>query len=168
MNQRRNLQTGQYIAGCRTHSRYIRVECEESLLRVFVGVPTMTQAELDRFRADDIQFTAAVLDECLFFLFRFGDAPWVTAPFAPNGYGALPDRMTFVFVDSDSGVAQEIRPASLSPDVADWMYRKCEAMSAFSYDRTERLKRQSAVLRRHPTGEDLLQASDSSPVFSLQ
>ena len=148
------------------------MECEESLLRVFVGVPTMTQEDLNRFRSGEIRFAAALIEECLFLLFRFGESEWLAAPFEPRACGSELPRdnvtMSFVFVDSDSGVAQEIRSAMLGSDVADWVYRKCEALSAFPYDRAESLKRQSAVLRRHPTGEDLLQASDASPVFSLQ
>lgn len=171
MNQRRNLQTGQYIAGCRTHGSYVRVERDDSLWCVFVGVPTMTQADLDRFRSGEIRFAAVRIDESLFFLFRFGEANWLAAPFEPRACASdLPGddgTMRFVFVDSDSGVAQEIRAARLSPELSDRIRRNCEALSALPYDRAESLKRQAAVLRRFPSAEDMLQASDSPFIYQL-
>lgn len=171
MRQRRNLQTGQYIAGCRTHGKYVRAEREESLWRVFVGVPTMTQSELDRFRSGEIRFTAVLLAETLFFLFRFGDAPWTAAPFVPSeDDAAFPlesAQMSFVFVDSDSGVAQEIRPAGLDAEASAYLQQKCAQALSFACDRAECQKRQAAALRQYPTGEDMLQSADSAPVFLL-
>ena len=171
MRQGRNLQTGQYIAGCRTHGKYVRVECTERQWRVFVGVPTMTQSELDRFQSGEIRLTAALIDESLFFLFRFGDAPWAAAPIAPNVCDAAltPEdgKMSFVFVDSDSGVAQEIRSAGLDAEASAFLSRTCEEALSFACDRAERLKRQAAVLRQYPTGEAMLQAADPAPVFLI-
>ena len=101
------IQVGQYLPGCRTHGRYVRAEIADGLWRIFVGVPTMTQAELDAFRAGEIRIAAAKASEAAFLLLRFGSLPWERAPLAP--IKETPDRAAFIFVDADSGVAQEIR-----------------------------------------------------------
>ena len=109
------IQVGQYLPGCRTHGRYVRAEIQDGLWRVFVGVPTMTQTELDAFRGGEIQLAAVRTGECAFLLLRFGDLPWERAALAPMRETA--ERMAFIFVDADSGVAQEMRILPL-PDAA--------------------------------------------------
>lgn len=101
------IQVGQYLPGCRTHGRYVRAEAADGLWRVIVGVPTMTQSELDAFRAGEIRLAAVRGGECAFLLLRFGDLPWERAALAPMKETA--ERMAFIFVDADSGVAQEMR-----------------------------------------------------------
>ena len=64
------IQVGQYLPGCRTHGRYVRAEAADGLWRVFVGVPTMTQTELDAFRGGEIQLAAVRTGECAFLLLR--------------------------------------------------------------------------------------------------
>lgn len=167
MSLTRILQTGQYIAGCRTHADYVRAERADDAWLIFVGVPTMTQTQLDRFRSGEIRFTAARMEACLFFLFRFGETPWVCAPVDARASAAPDGKMTFVFVDSDSGVAQEIRAFTLCEDVSAFVSEQCEALLELPYDRAELLKRQKAVLRRYPTGEAVLQAVEPLNVFTL-
>ena len=101
------IQVGQYLPGCRTHGRYVRAEAAEGLWRVFVGVPTMTQTELDAFREGDIRLAAASAEGCALLLLRFGSLPWERAALPP--LQESPDRAAFIFVDADSGVAQAIR-----------------------------------------------------------
>lgn len=109
------IQVGQYLPGCRTHGRYVRAEAADGLWRVIVGVPTMTQTELDAFRGGEIRLAAVRTGDCAFLLLRFGDLAWERAALAPITETA--DRMAFVFVDADSGVAQEMRILPL-PDAA--------------------------------------------------
>ena len=109
------IQVGQYLPGCRTHGRYVRAEIADGLWRIFVGVPTMTQSELDAFREGEIRIAAARAGGCAFLLLRFGSLPWERAALAP--ISETPDRAAFLFVDADSGVAQEIRILPL-PDAA--------------------------------------------------
>ena len=120
------IQVGQYLPGCRTHGRYVRAEIAEGLWRVFVGVPTMTQSELDAFRAGEIRLAAARAGDGAFLLLRFGSLPWERAALAPVMEET--DRMAFIFVDADSGVAQEIRILPL-PDAASAMIQSvCEGL----------------------------------------
>ena len=98
------IQVGQYLPGCRTHGRYVRAEVQDGLWRVFVGVPTMTQSELDVFRAGEIRLAAVRAGDCAFLLLRFGALSWERAALAPMTESA--ERMAFIFVDADSGVAQ--------------------------------------------------------------
>ena len=109
------IQVGQYLPGCRTHGRYVRAEIADGLWRIFVGVPTMTQSELDAFREGEIRIAASRAGGCAFLLLRFGSLPWERAALAP--ISETPDRAAFLFVDADSGVAQEIRILPL-PDAA--------------------------------------------------
>ena len=78
------IRTGQYVPGCRTHAKFVRAELAGGVWRVIAGVPTMTSAELERFRDGSVKMAAEIFDECLFFLIRFGDAPWERAPFEPR------------------------------------------------------------------------------------
>ena len=110
------IQVGQYLPGCRTHGRYVRAEIAEGLWRVFVGVPTMTQSELDAFRAGEIRISAVRAGDCAFLLLRFGSLPWERAALAPITEAA--GRMAFIFVDADSGVAQEIRILPLPDEIS--------------------------------------------------
>ena len=120
------IQVGQYLPGCRTHGRYVRAEIAEGLWRIFVGVPTMTQSELDAFREGEIRIATARACGCAFLLLRFGSLPWERAALAPGK--ETPDRMAFIFVDADSGVAQEIRILPL-PDAASTMIQSvCEGL----------------------------------------
>ena len=120
------IQVGQYLPGCRTHGRYVRAEIADGLWRIFVGVPTMTQSELDAFREGEIRIAAARAGGCAFLLLRFGSLPWERAALAPGK--ETPDRMAFIFVDADSGVAQEIRILPL-PDAASTMIQSvCEGL----------------------------------------
>ena len=109
------IQVGQYLPGCRTHGRSVRAEAVDGLWRGFVGVPTMTLSELDAFRAGDIRLAAARAGEAAFLLLRFCSLPWERAALAP--VAEAPDRMAFIFVDADSGVAQALRILPL-PDKA--------------------------------------------------
>ena len=97
------IQVGQYLPGCRTHGRYVRAEVAEGLWRVFVGVPTMTQDELDAFRGGAIRLAAVNVQNCAYLLLRFGALPWVRAALEP--VCETPERMAFIFADADSGVA---------------------------------------------------------------
>ena len=165
------LQAGQYIPGCRTHNRYVRAECAEDMWCVSVGSPSMSSAELETLRSSGIRFATALFEENLFFLFRFGEAPWVSAPFEPRvcADGLPPDGapMVFAFLDSDSGVALGVRTVPLGADASAHILRACGALLGRPYDRADCLRLQTALLRQYPTGEELLRAGGACAVFSL-
>ena len=145
------IQVGQYLPGCRTHGRYVRAEIADGLWRVFVGVPTMTQAELDAFRAGEIRLAAAKAGKCAFLLLRFGSLPWERAALSPLKETA--DRAAFIFVDADSGVAQEIRILPL-PDAASAAIQSvCEGLAEDAAAR-RRAERES------PDAETLAQGAE--------
>lgn len=145
------IQVGQYLPGCRTHGRYVRAEIAEGLWRIFVGVPTMTQSELDAFREGEIRVAAVKTGEAAFLLLRFGSLPWERAALAP--ISETPDRAAFIFVDADSGVAQEIRILPL-PDAASAMIQSvCEGLPE---DAAERRRAE----RESPDAETLAQGAE--------
>ena len=145
------MQVGQYLPGCRTHGRYVRAEIADGLWRVFVGVPTMTQAELDAFRAGEIRLTAARVGDCAFLLLRFGSLPWERAALSPLKETA--DRAAFIFVDADSGVAQEIRILPL-PDAAS------AAIQSVCANLPEDAAARRRAERESPDAEDLLPGAE--------
>lgn len=145
------IQVGQYLPGCRTHGRYVRAEIADGLWRIFVGVPTMTQSELDAFRAGEIRVAAVRTGGAAFLLLRFGSLPWERAALAP--ISETPDRAAFLFVDADSGVAQEIRILPL-PDAASAMIQSaCEGLPE---DAAARRKAE----RESPDAETLAQSAE--------
>ena len=145
------IQVGQYLPGCRTHGRYVRAEVAEGLWRVFVGVPTMTQSELDAFRAGEIRLAAMRARDCAWLLLRFGELPWMRAALEPAV--ETPERMAFIFADADSGVAQEIRilplPGAASAAIA-------AAGAGLPEDAAARRKAE----RESPPAEELLQGAE--------
>ena len=66
------LRVGQYVPGCRTHGRFVRADHRDGMWRVFAGVPWMTREELESLRGGTVRFAAALQEENLFFLLRFG------------------------------------------------------------------------------------------------
>lgn len=166
------LKIGQYLPGCRTHGDYVRAEYAEPSWRVFVGIPTMTQSQLEAFSAGEVLFAPARFGESLFFLLRFGETPWLRAPFEPRAgggtfSGADPDaEMTFVFVDSDTGVAQGMRAVRLGA-AAEQLAASCRNLLDVPYDRGAAMKAQAALVRQYPTGEEMLHAADPADVFVL-
>ena len=145
------IQVGQYLPGCRTHGRYVRAEIADGLWRVFVGVPTMMQAELDVFRAGEIRLAAARAGDCAFLLLRFGNLPWERAALAPIKETA--ERMAFLFVDADSGVAQEIRILPLPDAAAAAIETACAGLP-------EDAARRRRAERENPGAEDLLPGAE--------
>lgn len=145
------IQVGQYLPGCRTHGRYVRAEIADGLWRVFVGVPTMTQTELDAFRSGEIRLAAVNAGDCAFLLLRFGSLPWERAALAPIIETA--ERMAFIFVDADSGVAQEIRILPL-PAAASAAIRA--ACAELPEDAAQRRKAE----RESPKAEALAQGAE--------
>ena len=145
------IQVGQYLPGCRTHGRYVRAEIAEGLWRIFVGVPTMTQAELDAFRAGEIRIATTRAGEAAFLLLRFGSLPWERAALAPGK--DTPDRAAFIFVDADSGVAQEIRILPLPDEISAAIRRVCEGLPEDAAAR-RRAERES------PDAETLAQSAE--------
>ena len=146
------IQVGQYLPGCRTHGRYVRAEIADGLWRIFVGVPTMTQAELDAFRAGEIRLAAVKTGEAAFLLLRFGSLPWERAPLSP--LKETPDRAAFIFVDADSGVAQEIRILPL-PEAA------VRAVSAACADLPADAAARRKAERESPDAETLAQGAET-------
>ena len=171
------LRVGQYVPGCRTHGRFVRADHRDGMWRVFAGVPWMTRAELEALRGGTVRFAAALQEENLFFLLRFGGLPWVCAPFEPRvcadrewftqTASGLAAPLALVGIDSETGVAQTIRLLTMEAAVSDRVTAMCRALLALPYDRASALKRQAAVLRRYPTGEDLLCAADPDTVCVL-
>ncbi len=149
------IQVGQYLPGCRTHGRYVRAEVAEGLWRVFVGVPTMTQTELEAFRAGEIRLAAVRAGDCAFLLLCFGSLPWERAALAPMN--EFPDRMAFIFVDADSGVAQEIRVLPLPEAAAQAVEAACRDLP------TDPAARRRAE-RESPEAEALARGAE---IFSL-
>ena len=145
------IQVGQYLPGCRTHGRYVRAEIAEGLWRVFVGVPTMTQSELDAFRTEEVRLAAAPAKGCAFLLLRFGSLPWERAALSP--LQESPDRAAFIFVDADSGVAQAIRILPLPEAAAADIRSACADLPA---DAARRRKAE----RESPGAEDLLPGAE--------
>ena len=145
------IQVGQYLPGCRTHGRYVRAEIADGLWRIFVGVPTMTQSELDAFRAGEIRLAAVKTGEAAFLLLRFGSLPWERAPLAP--IKETPDRAAFIFVDADSGVAQEIRILPLPETASAAIQSVCENLPE---DAAARRKAE----RESPDAETLAQSAE--------
>ena len=145
------IQVGQYLPGCRTHGRYVRAEIADGLWRVFVGVPTMTQSELDAFRAGEIRLAAARAGDGAFLLLRFGSLPWERAALAPVMEET--DRMAFIFVDADSGVAQEIRILPLPETASAMIQSVCEGLPE---DAAARRKAE----RESPDAETLAQSAE--------
>ena len=145
------IQVGQYLPGCRTHGRYVRAEIADGLWRIFVGVPTMTQAELDAFRAGEIRLAAVKTGECAFLLLRFGSLPWERAALSP--IKETPDRAAFIFVDADSGVAQEIRILPLPETASAIIQSVCEGLPE---DAAARRKAE----RESPDAETLAQGAE--------
>lgn len=167
------IRTGQYVPGCRTHAKFVRAVLSDGVWRVLVGVPTMTLSELERFRAGRVRMAAEIFGEALFFLFQFGDAPWERAPFEPRvcagefAAEAPAVQTEFLFVDSDTGVAQERREATLGETAAEHIFRLCRGMLDSPYDRAESQKKITAAQRRFPTAEDMLKTVDISSIFEL-
>ena len=149
------IQIGQYLPGCRTHGRYVRAEVADGLWRVFVGVPTMTQSELDAFRGGEIRLAAVRAGDCAFLLLRFGALPWERAALAPMKEAE--DRMAFIFVDADSGVAQEIRILPLPEAAVQAIEAACADLPA---DAAQRRKAE----RDSPNAEALAQGAE---VFAI-
>ena len=145
------IQVGQYLPGCRTYGRYVRAEVQDGLWRVFVGVPTMTQSELDVFRAGEIRLAAVRAGDCAFLLLRFGALSWERAALAPMTESA--ERMAFIFVDADSGVAQELRILPLPAAAADAIGAACADLPADAA-RRRRAERES------PGAENLLPGAE--------
>ena len=145
------IQVGQYLPGCRTHGRYVRAEVAEGLWRVFVGVPTMTQDELDAFRGGAIRLAAVMAQDCAYLLLRFGELPWVRAALEP--VGETPERMAFIFADADSGVAQEIRILPLPGAASAAIAAACEGLPE---DAATRRKAE----RESPPAEEMLQDAE--------
>ena len=146
------IQVGQYLPGCRTHGRYVRAEIADGLWRIFVGVPTMTQAELDAFRAGEIRLAVVKTGEAAFLLLRFGSLPWERAALAP--LKETPDRAAFIFVDADSGVAQEIRILPLPETASAMIQSVCENLPE---DAAARRKAE----RESPDAETLAQGAET-------
>ena len=146
------IQVGQYLPGCRTHGRYVRAEAAEGLWRVIVGVPTMTQSELDAFRTGEIRLAAAPAEGCAFLLLRFGSLPWERAALSP--LQESPDRAAFIFVDADSGVAQAIRILPL-PEAA------VRAVSAACADLPADAAARRKAEREAPDAEALAQGAET-------
>ena len=76
--------------------------------------------------------------------------------------------MAFVFIDSDSGVAQGIRRVRLGGDAGAHIARVCAAVPDRPYDRMESLKRQAAVLLRYLSEEDMLRELGPAAVFPAE
>ena len=150
------IQVGQYLPGCRTHGRYVRAEIADGLWRIFVGVPTMTQSELDAFRAGEIRLAAVRGGECAFLLLRFGALPWERAALSP--LAESPDRIAFIFVDADSGVAQAIRILPL-PDKAS------AAIRSVGVGLTEDAAARRRAERESPPAEELAQGAE---IFTIE
>lgn len=146
------IQVGQYLPGCRTHGRYVRAEIADGLWRIFVGVPTMTQSELDAFRAGEIRLAAVKTGEAAFLLLRFGSLPWERAALTP--IKETPDRAAFIFVDADSGVAQEIRILPLPETASAMIQSVCENLPE---DAAARRKAE----RESPDAETLAQGAET-------
>lgn len=149
------MQVGQYLPGCRTHGRYVRAELAEGMWRVFVGVPTMTSDELAQFRGGAIRFAPVAEAGRLLFLLRFGELPWVCAQAELRG-GAAPQeaKLACVFVDSDSGVAQEIRVVPLNAAANARIGQLCQALTG------------ETPARRAPDAEALLCTVDPANIFT--
>ena len=145
------IQVGQYLPGCRTHGHFVRAEMAEGIWRVIVGVSTMTQSELEAFRAGEIRIAAVHAGACAFLLLRFGDLPWMRAALAP--VGAVSDRMAFIFADADSGVAQEIRILPLPESASAAIQSACADLPA---DAAARRKAE----RESPAAEALAQGAN--------
>lgn len=171
------LRVGQYVPGCRTHGRFVRADLRDGVWRVLVGFPSMTQAELDALRGGKIRFAPALIGESLFFLFRFGELPWVAAPFEPR-VSADRERLgahepgdapaAVVGIDSETGVAQTIRMVTLPEAASRRVEDMCRALLAVPYDRAQSLQRQAEALRRYPTGDDMLRAAEADAVCVLR
>ena len=147
------IQVGQYLPGCRTHGRYVRAEVAEGLWRVFVGVPTMTQSELDAFRAGEIRLAAVNARDCAWLLLRFGELPWMRAALEPAA--ETPERMAFIFADADSGVAQEIRILPLPEAAVQAIRAACEGLPADAAAR-RRAERESPDAETLAQGEEVI------------
>ena len=148
------MQVGQYLPGCRTHGRYVRAELAEGMWRVFVGVPTMTSDELAQFRGGAIRFAPVAEAGRLLFLLRFGELPWVCAQAELRGGAAPQDgKLACIFVDSDSGVAQEIRILPLPDSASAAISAACEGLPA---DGAARRKAE----RESPDAETLAQGAE--------
>ena len=145
------IQVGQYLPGCRTHGRYVRAEIAEGLWRIFVGVPTMTQSELDAFREGEIRIAASRAGGCAFLLLRFGSLPWERAALSPGK--ETPNRAAFLFVDADSGVAQEMRILPLPEAAVQAIKAACEGLPE---DAAVRRKAE----RESPDAETLAQGAE--------
>lgn len=167
------IRTGQYVPGCRTHAKFVRAELSDGVWRVLVGVPTMTLSELERFRAGRVRMAAEIFGEALFFLFQFGDAPWERAPFEPRvcarefAAEAPAVQTEFLFVDSDTGVAQERRVLTLPEAAAAHVFRLCRSGLDTPYDRAESQKKIAAAQRQFPTAGDMLQTVENTHIFDI-
>ena len=111
----------------------------------------MTQSELDAFRAGEIRLAAVKTGEAAFLLLRFGSLPWERAALAP--IKETPDRAAFIFVDADSGVAQEIRILPLPETASAAIQSVCEGLPE---DAAARRKAE----RESPDAETLAQSAE--------
>lgn len=81
-----SLMVGSDYEKFRTNNTGVRLEYDDAVWTLVVGFPDITAAEVYNFRNGAMSFTFTVIDDALFLLAKFGDIPWVDAPFEPRLY----------------------------------------------------------------------------------
>lgn len=176
------LYVGQYIPEYRTGGNDMRMQFLDPTWVLAVGFPGITKEEIEEIRFGDLKLGYTVIDDALFFLFKFGDIPWADAPYEPlltakplnyyeldePGKGAT---LTVLAVDTNTGEIKAMRVCGIGHMQTNNLHRLCREKDKqrpfTAKDKAAYSKCVDMVYEKYQTSEEMLKTMPLQNFFAI-
>ena len=157
---------------------FAQIEFCDSFWQVAVGFPYITSKEVHDFQYGAVTMSYAVIDGCLFFLFKFGAQNWMDAPYEPRFCGKKFDFYKFeqgmgailnvIVVDNATGEVKAIRTLGLGNILSNHLHESCKALqSKEDFNIATYRKTVEAIYGRFPLSGDMLKTIRPEDIFII-
>ena len=156
-----------------TGNNLIRMEYNGTFFELAYGFPAPTAEEIKEFQTGAIAVTATVIKDCLFFLLKFGNAPWQDTPFEPLLYSEeIPFDNDFpagqgisllnVLIDTNTGTIIGMRQIGLTNVLSSFLMEFCEQRrkERRTFDRAVYERTINRIYREYPSSEEMLKEAN--------
>ena len=174
-----SLMVGSDYEKFRTNNTGVRLEYDDAVWTLVVGFPDITAAKVYNFRNGAMSFTFTVIDDALFLLAKFGDIPWVDAPFEPRLY---PHEREFVsefeqgtgaplvvlITDSANGRLMAIRTVGLGNIISSNLANECKRLQKIqAFDAEAYSRKVQNIYERYSLSEEMLRTANPINMFVI-
>ena len=171
------LLVGEKYPELANQSIFFMMNYTDPIWTLFIGFPDITKDEVRELQFGDLQLAYAIINHCLFFIFKIGRIGWCDAPYEPRADGTehvFPSVasgesavLNVVVVDTCKGEVKAIRAIGLGNAFTNGLHSVCRDLQKEEFNRSSYNYMVMKTYKKYQTSEKMLREVKPGNTFCL-